>query len=67
MQALLEVDAELELEALRNIEPVQLIMEYPSQPSVVLFICVNMREEAFMTGWSFSVHFLGAPAIRQLQ
>ena len=31
------------------------------------FICVSMQAAAFMTRWSFSVHFLGAPAIRQLQ
>ena len=36
MQALLDVDAELELDELRNVKPVQLIMEYPSKPPVVL-------------------------------
>ena len=61
MKALVDVDAELELDALWNVEPVQLIMEYPSQHPVV---CVSMRAAAFMTRWGFSVHFLGAPAIR---
>ena len=36
MQALVGVDAELELDAFRIVKPVQLIMEYPSQPAVVL-------------------------------
>ena len=36
MQALVDKDAELELNALRNVEPVQHIMEYPSQPPVIL-------------------------------
>ena len=36
MQALVDVDAELELDALMNVKPVQIIMEYPSQPPVVL-------------------------------
>ena len=35
LQALVDVDAELEQDTLRNVEPVQLIMEYPSQPPVV--------------------------------
>ena len=39
MQALVDVDAELELDALWNVKPVQLIMEYPSQPPVVL-VCL---------------------------
>ena len=67
MQALVDVNTELELDALWNIEPVQLIMEYPSQPLSYFFVCVSMREAAFMTRLSFSVHFLGVPAIKQLQ
>ena len=67
MQALVDVDTELELDALKNIKPVQLIMEYPSQPLSYFFVCVSMRAVAFITGWSFSLHFLGASAIIQLQ
>ena len=67
MQGLVDWDARLELDALWNIEPVQLIMEYPSQPLSYLFVCVSMRAAAFMNRWSFSVHFLGAPIIKQLQ
>ena len=36
MQALVDVDAELELDALWNVEPVQLIKESPRQPPVAL-------------------------------
>ena len=36
MQALVDVDAEFELDALWNVEPVQLIKEYPRQPPVAL-------------------------------
>ena len=46
MQVLLDVDAELELDTLWNVEPVQLIMEYPSQPPVVLLrplVCGRRR------------------------
>ena len=67
MQELEDVDAELKLDALTNVKPVQLIMGIRVSPLLYFFVCVSMRAAAFMTRWSFSVHFLGVPAIRQLQ
>ena len=68
MQALVDVDAELELDALRNVRVSAahhgVSESAPCRTSSSVF---GMRTAAFMTRWSFSVHFLGAPAIRQLQ
>ena len=49
--ALVDVDAKLDLDALWNVKPVQLIMEYPRQPLSYIFICVSMRATAVMTHW----------------
>ena len=65
MQALVDMDDELELDSLRNVKPVQLIIVYQIQPLSYFFICVSMQAAAFMTRWSFSVHCLDA--IKQLQ
>ena len=68
MQALVDCDAQSEFDALRDVQPMQFIVENPRQSAVKLALSSNdSRRSIHHHCCSFSVNDFGAFSGRQLQ